>query len=971
MKGDEANLIKENITKKFTDIKEKELNIITEFIKNAGQYQKSGGYVVFRLFNAVSQREEVFVGNVLFNDYISKLLLRAYREIEKYNGRIELVYNNLENFYYVIEQVNIEKFSLEELEDDFKNYFEENLEELFFEDEDLEKGIYGEFKNLMLGQGSNYISLPLTILPSFFEKKFKDKFIKNLDFFSNQEQISMMALYWSATGSEMQSYDNFFSKELLNPKVNIKPVKHILNDDEKKRIEQIRKISLELSKQKKLINLIEDLYLLYVQHKGEFEDFKIELLNNKCFKENIKELPTVSNTILDKIIKVNNLLQSNRLVDFFKEVKKLKNKMKAKKYNLLKTELEKVLETVENNLIELNEVPSFNKVQNLNDYDFEGFNNFKDQIVNLKYISYQKEKLLNLDKKEYISEIFRSINITSKLDKICSKKDKCYVCYKNVKRVISKNLLTGGKEEKFTNDNVDTSKNICLKCSVYIWLKLKYLGSYFSGNVFPEKRNLVFFYGQISDERINQIQGILNSLYYCTQNPSVYTYEMIDESIEELEKDNLEEESSEVDDLLQELIESDEENNNQRPAKVPPTIWSWYENGQQSDKVNTHIFSIGQGENRLYTFVLPYALGRSDEIQKKFSQNRVAVYSMLSFLSRLTGIKGGFYYLSTPRLNDEFDDENMFYYKDKARKGSLKEYELLTEVAWKLIDERKISFNKNKSKAEIAFERRLKLAGNLNKLPLITLSKIYRELIADERKSNYKNISKIRNHGNINLFPLIKFSNKIRKDVKFMGKKIKTDNFEKFAYQFFGELLLLNAFPQGFGAKPTEFEKYPRLFIKNILKMDLEGKKEKKDVLAGFRTWSNKMLHSSNDLYKGKEFITERMLAIKKLLTDKENKEMLSNKTNLIYFKRSLFGWLSEFLYPIYLLKREIEVEENKDKDKLEKIIAEMIEEPTPDVEKIILLIKTSENYDIILDYAKRYLVNKYHKKSKKNEGDE
>ena len=130
--SNKLQVIEENVKTKFNEIKDQKLDDIAKFIMNNGQYQKMGKYVVFKLFNSVSEREEVFIGNVLFNDYISKLLVRTYRAKDNYDGQIELVYNDLENFYYVVEQ---DDFSLEELENDFKEYFAENLEELFFEDE--------------------------------------------------------------------------------------------------------------------------------------------------------------------------------------------------------------------------------------------------------------------------------------------------------------------------------------------------------------------------------------------------------------------------------------------------------------------------------------------------------------------------------------------------------------------------------------------------------------------------------------------------------------------------------------------------------------------------------------------------------------------------------------------------------------------------------------------------------------------
>src|SRR5690554_2094518 len=111
MRTSTDELTKENVKLKFKEMKEEELKEIVEFISKQGHYHEFGKYIIFRLFNAVSERDEVFIGNVLFNDYLSKLVLRVYNESEKYTGHIELVYNNLEIFYYIVEQNDKESFS--------------------------------------------------------------------------------------------------------------------------------------------------------------------------------------------------------------------------------------------------------------------------------------------------------------------------------------------------------------------------------------------------------------------------------------------------------------------------------------------------------------------------------------------------------------------------------------------------------------------------------------------------------------------------------------------------------------------------------------------------------------------------------------------------------------------------------------------------------------------------------------------
>lgn len=1043
-------VIKENIRTKFKLINEKKLNSISEFIKNNGQYQKIDNYFVFRVFNSVSQREEIFIGNVLFNDYISKLLLRTYEVKDKYYGQMELVYNDLENFYYVVKQ---DDFSLEELEADFKDFFADHLEELFFGDEDLMKGIYGDFKNLLLTRGYNYISLPFTILPKFLENKFRINMIKTgKNHYSIEDNLKLFTQYFnvSTMNYEHQSLQSFISKMLINNEIDdIKLFKEVVNFNYNNQFKfdlviKVTKIENKLNTQDKKI------VKKYLNDDIDFEEMKSKLEEND---ENLDNLIS----FIKRIKEENNFI---RIVDLFIKItsdKKLISKLKVikKKFDLVKIDtltkkpqeeynkyiryyfeaerysiellnflqrfIDSLKKTDKKNEILINIsrlvddcwkiVKGLDATKNLFSYFSIDINNIKkffkeffkqNSIYKLIFNDYLKIKVsISSTVREKFLDSLSDSKMAEKIDllidikrrkysKIISPKlvntnnvidnyseHKCFICYKNNANIIARNVITGFGSFKFVNQEsiVEDHKRICINCGMYLWLKLKYLGTYYSDNIFPEKRNIVFFYGKISEERVNQIQGVLNLLYYCTQNPSVYTYEMIDESIEELEKDNLEKQNFKADDLLIELIESDQKKEKEKPAKVPPTIWSWYKNGQENNKVNTHIFSVGQGENRLYTFVLPYALGKSDKIQKKYSQNRVAVYSMLSFLSRLTGVNGTFYYLSNPKLTDKFTEDNIFYYKNKPKEGSLKEYELLTEVAWQLVNPNNVSGRTYSDRLKNAFEKRLKLAKNLNNLPLITISKVYRELIS-KNNSNYKNLSSIKNKGMINLFPLIKISNNIRKfkndkeGIKFMGKEIQTEKFEQFVYQFFGELLLIDGvFPPGFGAKPTEFEKYPRLFIKNILKTNLKEDEEKKDVLAGFKIWSNKMLHSRNNFYRGKEFITERMFEIKKLLVDDEYKDILSDKNNLIYFKRSLFGWLSEFLYPIYSLKKKIDLKKSNDRDKIRSTTEKKIENPTPEVEKIISYIETSENGDIILEYAKKYLINKFY--SKKNGEDE
>ena len=54
-----------------------------------------------RFFTPVVQRDEVFLGNVLFNAFLSKAFARAIITSEL--GNVELVANDLENYYFLVQ----------------------------------------------------------------------------------------------------------------------------------------------------------------------------------------------------------------------------------------------------------------------------------------------------------------------------------------------------------------------------------------------------------------------------------------------------------------------------------------------------------------------------------------------------------------------------------------------------------------------------------------------------------------------------------------------------------------------------------------------------------------------------------------------------------------------------------------------------------------------------------------------------
>lgn len=108
-----------------------------------------------RLLAPVAQREEVFLGNVLFNDFLSKALVRA---VEGQGlGQIAPVANDLESYYYLLLPTGQFNVVLQALRQEVT----ESLPGLYFADEDSTRGIYGDVERMLDFRKCNVEPFPL------------------------------------------------------------------------------------------------------------------------------------------------------------------------------------------------------------------------------------------------------------------------------------------------------------------------------------------------------------------------------------------------------------------------------------------------------------------------------------------------------------------------------------------------------------------------------------------------------------------------------------------------------------------------------------------------------------------------------------------------------------------------------------------------------------------------------------------
>lgn len=114
---------------------------------------------LIRLFSPVVRREEVFLGNVLLNDFLSKALIRAAENGGA--GKMALLANDLESYYYLY----YGKSPLESIRDRLRQEVLASLPDLYFGNEDPARGIYGDIGRMLTFRLANREPFPIFTVP--------------------------------------------------------------------------------------------------------------------------------------------------------------------------------------------------------------------------------------------------------------------------------------------------------------------------------------------------------------------------------------------------------------------------------------------------------------------------------------------------------------------------------------------------------------------------------------------------------------------------------------------------------------------------------------------------------------------------------------------------------------------------------------------------------------------------------------
>ena len=110
-------------------------------------------------YSPVVEREEVFLGNVLLNDFLNKAVVDAVKTL---GGQVAPVIQDLENGFVLLRS---QQFDVVVFAKEFRQTVQERLPDLLLGHENLEQGIHGDVNQMLTFYKSNIEPFPIFILP--------------------------------------------------------------------------------------------------------------------------------------------------------------------------------------------------------------------------------------------------------------------------------------------------------------------------------------------------------------------------------------------------------------------------------------------------------------------------------------------------------------------------------------------------------------------------------------------------------------------------------------------------------------------------------------------------------------------------------------------------------------------------------------------------------------------------------------
>ncbi len=181
-----------------------------------------------------------------------------------------------------------------------------------------------------------------------------------------------------------------------------------------------------------------------------------------------------------------------------------------------------------------------------------------------------------------------------------------------------------------------------------------------------------------------------------------------------------------------------------------------------------------------------------------------------------------------------------------------------------------------------------------------------------------------------------------------MALQVDREQLDDFCPRLFRTLDGLGLLPKRLRAKPTEFEKYPRLLFGSIQRYN--------DMEAGFKEWESRVLRQDEAQYRKEERYPELEL-LRQWMAQQDHVKLFASKVNMQHLRTSLYARVFQYLYPRRVLVNAYCV---KHQGNVDAIAAEFVARELPNsiAEDIQKLQETyRDEWEIIVADAKESLL--------------
>lgn len=870
-----------------------------------------------RFFVPVIQREEVFLGNVLFNAFLSKAFARAIITSEL--GNVELVANDLENYYFLIQTDS----DVNQLTEAFQDEVECSLPDLFFGDANEERGIYGSLERMLEFRKANVEPFPLFSIPECYADQLESivrqslqRKIGETSFDRNPTSITAnLSFFYSRDSKEMQSpplllgrlatHHNIVTTDALCQALN-------LGEDTDFADEKSLKTTIENSlKQQKgksfspvhLRKLLEQVVSeLGKRIETNPENWRMPYVQNKLLPYDERSLTEIllSGVSIGYVMMVDTPEQST-----------IECRVSGRSLAVL-------------------EDKSILMGQSTHRFHNQAVRqkNAKEPKISIQCAMYSY-LIVKLMGSEAIGQpqVPKTYNLifhygqldNQKINQITRQMDLIW------------NLVWQHRDTRGIRRDIDNQRHDLEE-------KLNQAKEAKKKDELSQQLSQKNTQLEQADAEIAAVEdGILRNCpwwkradvsFAPAENPSLDTLSSSQQLRQQMqnEAEGYSIDENDVQSICPWWKREDAAALSHRSARF--SLETLVNIQSSESKFERHVLGLGMGGYRMILFVLPQIRAprgkEHDFTQRRFSNSRVTVTAMLSFLRELSESKGPFYYQSLPTLTPNAFSSDTFYIRNQpiSVNQAQQEYEAVTQLAWKLI----------RMPGSEGLVKKVVLAEKLLAEPLSTFSTVMRDSrILGQTADSYKRLrGQYRpDWGAHDLTEYAKFIQRLSKlqEENPMALQIDREELDEFCPKLFHALDVLDRLPQGLSWKqdasgkrqriaPTEFEKFPRLLFGTIHRYN--------DVEAGFREWQSRLMRDiESPTLREKNYLELEELCNWMM----HHEKVFRNKTNLQHLRSSLYARVFNYLYPRRVLANSYCL---KHKGNVDAIKAEVLEHQFP-----------------------------------------